>query len=138
MSGVIQLRVLVLSIGALVLALMIGACSSDPPAIPLADLPAGDAINGEKVFLQSHNDAPACTSCHTLTDLKLVGPGLAGIGQRADQAVRNQSAEEYLYLSIVRPSRHLVQGFSNLMYTEYEDKLHPQDIADLIAFLLTQ
>jgi cytochrome c2 len=122
----------------LVLLLMSGACASKPPAIPFTDLPAGDANSGEKLFLQSINDAPACASCHDLTHEKLTGPGLQGISQRAGGRVEDQSAAEYIYLSIVRPSRYIVRGFSNRMYTDYEGKLEPQDIADLIAFLLTQ
>ena len=51
--------------------------------------------------------------------------------------VSGQSAEQYLYWSIVRPGQHLVAGYSNLMYAEYEDSLEAADIADLIAYLLT-
>ena len=121
----------------LCLAGLFSGCASEPPAVASVDLPAGDAGSGEKLFIQSINDAPSCASCHNLSSTTNMGPGLAGIGQRAGQQVDGQSAQEYLYMSIVRPSNHIVRGFSNVMYTEYEQKLSTEDIADLIAYLLT-
>lgn len=119
-------------------ALLLAACASEPPLVALEDLPAGDAGSGEKLFLQSVNDAPTCASCHSLGTDSITGPGLEGIGERAGQRVDGQSAEAYLYYSIIRPSKQIVRGFSNVMYREYEEKLSPADIADLIAFLLEQ
>jgi mono/diheme cytochrome c family protein len=120
------------------LLLILAACS--PPDLPytLADLPAGDAGNGEKIFLQSHNEAPPCSTCHS-TDGSSdgVGPELSGYGAVAGERVNGQSAEEYSFNSITRPGLFLVQGFSNLMYNDYAKALGPTETADLIAYILT-
>ena len=47
-----------------------------------------------------------------------------------------QSAPGNLYWRL-RPGQHLVAGYSNLMYADYEDSLQAADLADLIAYLLT-
>jgi cytochrome c551/c552 len=116
--------------------LLISACQarhSDPAAYA-----AGDAERGASLFTQSINGAPTCSSCHTLSDTSLVGPGMAGYGERAAQAVSGQDAITYTFYSIVAPSRHIVPGFVNMMYLEYERKLDQGQIADLIAFLLSR
>ncbi len=85
-----------------------------------------------------HDGAPACSTCHLLEGRGGAGPSLAGLGAAAGARVRGQSAEEYIYNSIVRPARHIVQGYSNIMYNSYDEKLSAQQIADLITFLLSQ
>ena len=111
-------------------------CSSN--TVTFADLPAGNAENGELLYSENINGAPNCATCHSLEDQRLVGPSLGDYGAVADSRIEGQSAEEYTYNAIVRPASHLVDGYSNLMYSEYGTKLAEQDIADLIAFLLTQ
>lgn len=116
--------------------LVLAGCSSSSSSFD--NLPEGDAANGELIYYETVNGAPACSGCHTLTDEPLVGPGLAGYSTVAATRVEGQSAEEYTYNAIMRPSTHLVEGFGNLMYSEYGTKLSEQDTADLMAFLLTQ
>jgi len=102
-----------------------------------ADIPAeGDTTRGAVLFTQGKNDAPACATCHLTTDQTNIGPGLAGLADRAGTRVSGQSAREYVFTSITHPVEYLVRGFSNLMYDQYEAKLTPQDIADLIAYVL--
>ncbi len=103
-----------------------------------ASLPIGDATRGEVLYTESINGAPTCSACHALSDEALVGPSLAGYGDLAASRVEGQSAEDYTYNAILRPAVHIVQGYGNVMYTEYGFKLSDQDTADLIAFLLTQ
>ncbi|MBZ0291815.1 MAG: cytochrome c [Anaerolineae bacterium] len=119
------------------LLLIFTACA--PPELNnhFEELSPGDASSGEKLFLQSIDDAPTCASCHALDGSRLIGPSLQGYAAAAGTRVEGQSAEEYTFYSIVRPAQHLVNGFSNLMYTEYDVKLQGQDIADLIAYVLT-
>ena len=119
------------------LLLILAACRKEV-GIKFEDLPAGDIARGETLFSQNVNDAPPCSSCHSLGDNALNGPGLEGYGERAGEREDNQSAEEYTFHSIVSPSKHVVQGFSNVMYNEYAEKLTAQQIADLSAFLLQQ
>ncbi len=124
---------------AIVLALL-SACSADAPSFALADLDysLSDSGSGEKLFNQSNNEAPACAACHSLSgESSGIGNSLAGLANVAGQRVSGQTAEEYLYWSILRPGRHLVAGYANVMYGAYEDSLEPADLADLIAYLLT-
>lgn len=118
----------------LLLVIAVAACESEPPSVVFEDLPPGDAGSGQKLYLQSVNDAPTCASCHEGEGL--LGPNLADYRTVAGDRVDGESAEEYTYWSIVRPTRHVIQGYSNVMYQEYEDVLTEQDIADLIAYLL--
>jgi cytochrome c551/c552 len=138
-------RALLLAVAWLVLA----SCS--PPrlaatATPLVDtiealqaelqaLPPGDAASGQMVFA-----AVGCVACHSLQPgVKIVGPSLAGVATRAPGRRPGYSADLYLYESITRPNAYIVDGFSpNIMPQNFRQILRPQQIADLIAFLMTQ
>jgi len=103
---------------------------------------AGDAVRGEALYKNTTigaASAPGCVTCHSLQpDVKLVGPSHAGLADRAASAVDGQSAEAYLRESIVNPDAHIVDGFSQgVMYPNYGRDLTEQEIADLVAFMLT-
>ncbi|MGJ3238669.1 MAG: c-type cytochrome [Anaerolineae bacterium] len=100
-------------------------------------LPQGNAQRGEALFVESINTTPSCSSCHALTEQSILGPGLAGYQHVAGERVEGLSADAYTYQAIVRPASHLVEGYGNLMYTEYGSRLSDQELADLIAYLLT-
>jgi hypothetical protein len=51
--------------------------------------------------------------------------------------VSGLSAEEYIRESIITPTAFLVEGFSPVMPTTLGTDLTPQQIDDVIAFLLT-
>ena len=120
----------------LIIVFVLSACSSSENGFEA--LPDGDASRGETLFAESINGSPACSTCHSLDAVRLVGPGLGNYAENAETRVEGQSAEEYTYRAIVRPAGFLVDGYGNLMYTQYQSKLAEQDIADLIAFVLTQ
>ena len=125
---------------ALLCALLMTACRADKPRIAFEDLDftLADAGSGEKLFNQSNDEAPACAACHSITgESSGIGNSLAGIAAIAGERVGSQSAEQYLYWSILRPGQHLVAGYSNIMYAGYEDSLEAADLADLIAYLLS-
>lgn len=120
--------------------LLLAACSAEPPRITFDSLAfdLADAGSGEKLFNQSNKDAPACSACHPVSGTSSsIGNSLAGLTAVAAERVAGQSAAEYLYWSILRPGQHLVAGYSNLMYADYEDSLEAADLADLLAYLLT-
>jgi len=123
----------------LVSAVFLSGCESEPPKILFdeIDMTFADAGSGEKLFQQSNNGAPTCISCHSIDGSRGVGPSLQGIGETAGNSVNGQSAEEYLYWSIISPSLSLTTGYSNLMYAKYGEAYEPADIADLIAYLLS-
>ena len=135
----------------LLLAGALAACSAPPPAATatpafapdspealqaeLAALPPGDAAAGKGDFT-----AVGCVACHSLAkDVRIVGPSLAGVATRAASRKPGYSAQLYLYESITRPGAYVVAGFPNgLMPQDFKTRLRPKDLADLIAFLLTE
>ncbi len=84
--------------------------------------------------------AESCHSCHSLEPGRtLVGPSLAGVGERAASTVPGQTAEAFLHQSIVDPDAHVVDSFpAHVMPGNFERSLTPEQIDDLVAFLLTQ
>ncbi len=121
----------------LILLLICAACSSTDAASPEEALPSGDASRGAALFTQNINGAPSCNTCHTLDGSTLVGPSLKGFATVAATRVEGMSAADYAHNSIVKPASYVVSGFPNLMYAQYAQQLTPQQIADLIAYLLT-
>jgi cytochrome c551/c552 len=105
----------------------------DATPMALESLPAGDASNGQALFRSE-----GCFACHALeSDESGVGPSLAGIAERA--AAHNGSAEAYLVESIVDPDAYIVDGFQDgIMPQGFGQRLTEQQLADLVAFLLSQ
>ncbi len=117
--------------------LLLAACSSSPET-SFADLPPGDAANGAVLFTDGANGAPACATCHTVDGSALTGPSLQNFAAIAPVTeAGSASLAEYAYTSITHPSAYVVSGYGNIMYNQYERRLSPQQIADLIAYLQT-
>jgi len=94
---------------------------------------------GEQIFASGANQAPACTLCHSLDSVTLVGPSLQHIATQAATRVANQSATDYLRASIQTPSAYKVKGFeTGTMYPNYSVDLSQEQIEAVIAFLMTQ
>jgi len=107
-------------------------------------LPDGDAARGKSLS----EGVLGCASCHVLT---AVGPkwpadaGAPGIGSRAETRIQEPgyagqatSAEQYLFESVVMSNAYVVEGFQpNLMPQNYADRLSAQDMADLLAYMLS-
>jgi mono/diheme cytochrome c family protein len=120
----------------LVLALLV-ACSPEDLDFSYDDLPPGESARGADLFAQSIDGGASCSSCHALDAGHSAGPSLQGYGATAAQRVKKQSAEEYTFYSLLRPAKHMVRGYSNVMPGDYAKKLSRQEIADLIVYLLT-
>jgi mono/diheme cytochrome c family protein len=117
--------------------LLLASCAPSP-TINVSS--ADDVERGARLFAQGQAEAPPCSTCHrVISDLVgfSVGPGLAGIGERADGRVAGMSAEAYLRQSILEPHRYVVPGYRAIMYPDYRAHLTEQDIEDLITYLLT-
>jgi len=112
-----------------------GAASLQVLQTEFAALPKGDATAGKAVFTSA-----GCVACHSLEPgKKIVGPSLAGVATRAATRKPGYSAELYIYESETRPSAYVVDGFPDgVMPKTFKDSLTPQQLADVIAFLLTQ
>ncbi len=89
-----------------------------------------DLARGQQVF------AEHCTACHSTTPgLVIVGPSLAGIASRA--ADSDLEPSDFFRRAILTPQAEIVKGFSDLMPTDFEQKLTDSDLEALISFLLT-
>jgi mono/diheme cytochrome c family protein len=125
----------------------------EPPPLPPDEvvgiditvrLPEGDVEAGEALSA----GALGCAGCH---ELAAVGPSWApsgddpGIGERAevrfsqsDYTGMATSAEEYLIEATVLPNVYLVDGYVlDVMPVNYGQRLSAQDLADLVAYMLS-
>lgn len=123
---------------ALVLALAGCAEEEEPSAIAFASLPAGNLVEGERLYYERINGQPRCSDCHSLDGSPNIGPTLQGYAQIAAQRVEGMSAGEYTLQSIVRPWEYIVEGFNNIMPNRYTHTMTDQQLADIIAFTLAQ
>jgi mono/diheme cytochrome c family protein len=107
------------------------ACSSATP-VPPTPTPNALVLQGQKVF------TARCATCHALVpDTIIIGPSLYGIATTAETRVEGQSADEYILLSILRPGDYIVEGFNNVMITNFAKELTNEDMNALVAFMLT-
>lgn len=121
---------------ALAAIMLVGCSANAASSIAYTDMPAaGDVESGQQLFSESINSAPPCVGCHMPG--VAASPDLAGFAARAGERVAAEDAREYAFYSITEPGRTVVEGFGNVMYDQYDEKLTPQQIADLIAYLLT-
>lgn len=113
----------------LVLALLIAlaACAAQPaPADPVA--------RGERLFRAQ------CLGCHGVEPgaPEALGPNLAGVATRASANPDGLTAAEWLLRETVDPNASIAPGFqSGLMPTTYGQSLSPEQLDDLVAFMLT-
>lgn len=115
----------------LLAAIALAACSMGAQAAPT---PTPDPLvaQGEQVF------NARCATCHALVpDTIIVGPSLAGVATRAETRVPGMSAEEYIQMSILRPGDYVVDGFNNIMITNFSKELTSEELNALVAFLMT-
>jgi mono/diheme cytochrome c family protein len=92
----------------------------------------GDADAGKALFAQPVIGTQAgCITCHSLTpDETIVGPSMAGIASRGDEA--------YIRESILTPDAQLVNGFpAGTMPQVWGDELSDAQLNELVAYLLT-
>lgn len=115
----------------IMMAIFVSACSTNSEStIALADLPAtGDPVAGEAVY-----NSLNCGACHI--EGASGAPYLEGFGERAGSTVEGESAREYAFYAVAQPARHIVEGYGNAMPNNYDEQLTPQEMADLIAYML--
>lgn len=121
---------------ALVLLLVCAACSPAAPPAVINDLPEGDPVAGEALFHNAIGAIASCESCHSLDGSRKTGPSLQGFGATAASRP-GDDALNYAANSIVNPGAYVVSGYSNIMPASYGQLLSRQQLADLLAFLLT-
>ncbi|MBO9362729.1 MAG: cytochrome c [Thermoflexus sp.] len=119
-------------------------------------LPPGDPQRGQALWnqevKQASGVAASCKACHGLRPGEvMVGPSMAGMATLAAERIRApdykgqaKTPEEYIRESIQQPNAYIVEpekyaaapGVS-LMPATLVNQMSAQDLADLIAFLLT-
>lgn len=101
----------------------------------------GDAARGDMIFHQGLPPAPACINCHnpnvTGKNGFALGPGLKEISTNAATRIEGLTAEAYIEQSIRHPGAYIVGGFRDIMYPNFDTDYSDQDIADLVAYLMT-
>lgn len=133
---------LLLIVGVLSIVFLMVGCKkdNDSPEFGVDDIPSeGDVDNGQQLFRNGDGGAVACSTCHSLEagDDRATGPSMAGIARRAGSREENEDAREYLLNSIIAPGKTIVDGYSNTMPSNFGEELSHQQIADLIAYLIT-
>ncbi|HEY8368008.1 MAG TPA: cytochrome c [Thermodesulfobacteriota bacterium] len=112
------------------------AASDDPVAL------------GQALF---NAQTTGCAACHSIAPgVNLVGPTLAGIGARAEERIRAgdyggkaTDAAGYIRESIVDPNAYVLTGVTyssggrSLMPAHYNTLLTPEQIDQLVAYLMT-
>jgi len=102
---------------------------------------SSDALvaQGEALFHNGTNGAPACITCHLLDKGATgVGPSLFGLNEVASSRVAGLSAEDYARQSILHPNDYVVDGYiAGVMYQNYAGQLQSGDVDALVAYVLS-
>lgn len=117
------------------------------PVVPVPTaITLGDAGRGETLFVTSYTTAQgpwACNLCHSVTEQRLVGPGLGGIQTRFATYGQAQPIQNYIHEAIFYPNDFIVPADAggayppNLMPQNYIELLSEQDVADIAAYILS-
>jgi mono/diheme cytochrome c family protein len=93
-----------------------------------AEQPSGSPEAGKAVF-----QAQGCGGCHTFSAAGANGT----VGPNLDQVLAGKDAA-FVHESIVEPNAEIAEGFSaGVMPQDYEQKLSPKQLDDLVAFLMS-
>lgn len=112
-----------------------GTPTPNPNSTPTPTPPTGDVARGQALF---HGEAN-CIVCHSVADAEMiVGPSLHHIAAIADVRVEGMDGATYLYNAIINPDGVIpAMGKTGIMPRTYAQSFEPQQINDLVAYLLT-
>ena len=101
----------------------------------IAALMPGDPASGETLATSS-----GCVGCHRLDDTNVVvAPTWGRVADTALTRVPGEGPALYLYHSIMDPNVFVAPGYNaGIMPQTYKDTLSPQNVADIMSYLLTQ
>ena len=88
---------------------------------------------GEQLYMTQ-----GCQACHSLDGTVVVGPSwknIFGTKESLDDGSTVIVDEDYIRNSILNPGEQIVDGFQNVMPSNFGDMLAEQDVDDLIAFI---
>ena len=116
-------------------------CGGGKPDGPIV----GDAEQGKALYSRAtlgKRSAEGCTSCHKHDESEgdeSKAPYTKGTATKAESRVAGMSAEEYILKSILDPDAYVVENYkAGDMYGKWKEDLSEQQIADLVAYLLTE
>lgn len=102
-------------------------------------LPAGDPTRGELLF-NGQGNLFACAACHGVFEGQVTTcPNVTGLSTRAAERIPGYTAEKYIRESIVSPNAYVVEGYTaGVMPQNYAETMTTQQLADILAFLMTK
>jgi cytochrome c2 len=99
----------------------------------LVAMEQANPVRGQQLTLTN-----ACIACHTPDpNVTMVGPTWHNVGTTAASRVEDMSSGLYLYTSITHPNDYVVEGYQPNVMLQIYGGLPPQDLADLVSYLLT-
>ena len=127
------------AVGARLILLLVGCLGLTLVACSTGASGGGSATDDAQVRRGQALFNATCASCHATTvDTVIVGPSLAGIGERAGGRVPGMDGLAYIHQSILNPQAYTVKGFQeNIMPPSYSQTFTPEDIEAIVAYLLT-
>jgi len=89
------------------------------------------------------NSGMGCVACHNMNEDQTpsnkgpVGPHQGNLHETAATRVEGQSAEEYVYNSIINPTAYMVEGYPNGgMPSDFAERMSEEEIQGLVAWIL--
>ncbi|RME64753.1 MAG: cytochrome c [Caldilineae bacterium] len=94
----------------------------------------GDPAKGQELTVVN-----GCVGCHNLDPAQAaVAPTWHNVADTAVTRIPGMSPGRYLYESITAPNNFVVEGYpSGVMPQTYGETLSPQDLADILTYLLS-
>lgn len=91
-----------------------------------------DPARGETLIVEMD-----CAACHVLAAQVGVAPAFDGISERAATRRPPLTAAEYIYESILYPTRFVVEDYAGSMPQDFSERLSEEQLGDIMAYLLS-
>ena len=127
----IKISLFPLRSAAILLVMLVTSCAGASSSSPEEQLDPA-AKQGKHIFTN------LCAACHATTgETVIVGPSLAGIATTAATREEGLTARQYLIVSISKPEAFIVEGFKDVMPSDFGIKMSGEEFDDLVTYLET-